>query len=187
MEDIKKKLESRNCKILASHVRNFGGGWYEQYFPLQLGDISSYGPPEQIMIENSVKELKKSQAKYSKFCVGACILGIDSVMYTGFNIEIGNGIHAEEAAIVAMLKGNTPNIMAMAIAKYSDNKENFPMPCGECRQKIYELAAGNAPIMGIKVNSENKIWQIDHTNIEYLLPKALGNNNLALKGSKARE
>jgi cytidine deaminase len=61
---------------------------------------------------------------------------------------------------------------------HSSKKEDYPMPCGACRQKIYEFSIGDTPIIGAKLNFEDKIWQIDQTSIDYILPKAFGKQNL---------
>lgn len=153
---------------------------YESYFIEPLNNLSYFSPLETELIKRAADAKTHAHAPDSHFQVGACILGIDQRFYPGFNIETADyhGLHAEETAIANMFVHYTKNILAIAVAMNATTSESDPMPCGPCRQKINEFSIGNTPIIGIKLNWENNIWQVDFTSIEYLLPKAFGRRNL---------
>jgi cytidine deaminase len=76
---------------------------------------------------------------YSKFPVGAALECSDGAIYTGCNIEnssIGNTICAERVAVAKAVSDGNRGFMRLAI--YSEG-ENYCMPCGSCRQFIYEF------------------------------------------------
>lgn len=93
-----------------------------------------------------------AHAPYSKFRVGAAILGKKGV-YTGANVEnasFGLSLCAERAALAKAVSEGEKNIRAMAIACIdakivNENIEEF-LPCGACRQWMIELAS-NAEII----------------------------------------
>lgn len=182
MLTITERLEYFDCKNFASHVREFGRGWYEKQFPLTPGNLRPFSPLEQLMMYKAVESMPNAETDYSHFNVGACMLVYDGQLFMGQNKETAayHGLHAEEVAWAKLPKGESGLILAVAIAMRCDDKKAPPMPRGECRQKIFEHAAGNIPIVGIKVNQDNKIWEIDLTNIDHLLPYAFGRNNLII-------
>lgn len=179
MLDITKRLEELDCKRLASHVRNIGGGWYEREYPLIPGDLRSLSGFEQNMVKKAIESMPMAQAYYSNFEVGACLLGYDGQLYMGYNKETVSyhGLHAEEIAWAKMPKSENV-VLAVTVAMRSADKEASPMPCGECRQKIFEYSAGNIPIVGVKIDLNNKVWEIALTNMDHLLPHAFGRKNL---------
>ncbi|WP_176082828.1 cytidine deaminase [Martelella sp. HB161492] len=82
----------------------------------------------------------KAYAPYSKFSVGAAILGDDGILYAGANIEnlaFPEGLCAEGVAIGHMIMGGARKIAAIAV--YAPKLALCP-PCGGCRQKIAEFA-----------------------------------------------
>lgn len=88
-----------------------------------------------------------AHAKYSKFRVGAAVK-TEVGTFIGFNIEISSsplGICAEKAAITNALIHGAKNILAIAVCCVdadltSENILNLTMPCGSCRQWIFEFA-----------------------------------------------
>lgn len=89
---------------------------------------------------------ENAYAPYSKFKVGAAIRGVSGAIYTGCNVEnvaYPQGTCAEAGAIAAMVAaGETEFIEAAVIA---DSPHPVP-PCGGCRQKLAEFAAGHTPV-----------------------------------------
>ncbi|WP_299676539.1 cytidine deaminase [uncultured Roseobacter sp.] len=87
-----------------------------------------------------------AHAPYSQFKVGAAIRGASGAVYVGCNVEnvaYPEGTCAEAGAISAMVAaGETELTEAYVIA-------GSPMPvtpCGGCRQKLAEFAAGEVPV-----------------------------------------
>jgi cytidine deaminase len=82
---------------------------------------------------------KHAYAPYSKFQVGAAILGESGRVYQGCNVEnssYGLSMCAERNAAGAAILGGERRIVAIAIAGGSDKP--CP-PCGACRQVLAEL------------------------------------------------
>lgn len=85
---------------------------------------------------------EKAYAPYSKFRVGAAALG-DHEIYLGVNVEnasYGLTLCAERAALSAAISAGEKNIRAIAIACLDASTKTTMMPCGACRQWIFEIA-----------------------------------------------
>ena len=90
---------------------------------------------------------QKAYAPYSRFKVGAAILGEDGKVYPGCNVENAAypvGACAEAGAISAMIAGGARTIRAIVVI--GDGAE-LVTPCGACRQRIREFAASETPIL----------------------------------------
>ncbi|MCQ2566455.1 MAG: cytidine deaminase [Clostridia bacterium] len=82
--------------------------------------------------------LQYAYAPFSKFCVGAALLGNDGKVYTGVNVEnssFGATICAERTAVTKAVSEGCRSFAAIAIA--SSGGEAWP--CGICRQVLYEF------------------------------------------------
>lgn len=104
---------------------------------------------------------KNAYAKYSNFKVGACVLAQSGKTYVGCNVEnasYGLAICAERSAVANAVANGEKSILAVAI--YSPNTDNC-LPCGACRQVIFEFQK-NKPIEVItKTGSGYKIYKIN--------------------------
>ncbi len=92
------------------------------------------------------KAFGKAYAPYSKFCVGAAILGDDGKIYNGCNVENVSypcGTCAEAGAIAAMIAGGSKSISEILIL--ADSRELIK-PCGACLQRIAEFAGNDTLI-----------------------------------------
>jgi cytidine deaminase len=90
---------------------------------------------------------QKAYAPYSRFKVGAAILGDDGTIYPGCNVENAAypvGACAEAGAISAMISGGARAIRTMLVI---GNGAELVTPCGACRQRIREFAAPETPIL----------------------------------------
>jgi cytidine deaminase len=88
----------------------------------------------------------RAYAPYSRFHVGAAVLGESGRIYRGANIEnasYGLSECAERIALAAARVGGEESPVALAVACV-DAPEGSPLegrlPCGACRQWIQELA-----------------------------------------------
>ena len=83
-------------------------------------------------------------APYSRFQVGAAVLGADDVIYVGCNVECADydGTHAEESALCSLVLGGQNRFkIGLALAIEVGTGEPFPVrPCGKCRQKLMEMS-----------------------------------------------
>ena len=85
-------------------------------------------------------------APYSKFRVGAAVLGRSGRIYVGCNVEnstYGATVCAERAAICSMVADGEIRIAAVAI--FTDSSP-AASPCGICRQVLAEFAE-DAPVV----------------------------------------
>jgi cytidine deaminase len=88
----------------------------------------------------------RAYAPYSRFRVGAALLGDDGVVYAGCNVENAAypvGACAEAGAISSMIAGGAKAIRAILV--FGEGEE-LVTPCGGCRQRIREFAAPETPV-----------------------------------------
>jgi cytidine deaminase len=127
------------------------------------------GPSERDdLIEKARAIAQAAYAPYSKFRVGAVVLGEKGV-YAGTNVEnasYGLCLCAERSALSAAVAARDLSIRAIAVACIDANPSsplNHFMPCGACRQWISELA----PDALVLIDGFSKSF-----SIEDLLPDA---------------
>ena len=88
----------------------------------------------------------QAYARYSKFKVGAAIRAPSGRIYAGCNVENAaypQGACAETSAISAMIMGGERQIAEILVI---GDGEGLVTPCGGCRQRIREFAAGATKI-----------------------------------------
>ena len=108
---------------------------------------------------------EKAYAPYSNFRVGTAILG-ERATYTGVNVEnasYGLAICAERSALAAAIAAGEKKIRGIAIACVDASADSSAgLPCGACRQWMFELA----PYAEILILGKNRSFRI-----EELLPR----------------
>ena len=110
-------------------------------------DVSTIGAAdrERLMAEARLAA-ENAYAPYSKFRVGAAVLGGSGAVYRGANVEnasFGLTLCAERAALAAARAAGEGTITALAVACVDAPHDAPPeqrMPCGACRQWMLELA-----------------------------------------------
>lgn len=93
-----------------------------------------------MLAEKAALAREKAYAPYSKFKVGAAVLGEDGNIYTGCNIEnvsYGLTVCAERTAIFKMVSEGCTKFKALAV--YAGEKPQDSVPCGACRQVMCEF------------------------------------------------
>ncbi|MHC6219949.1 cytidine deaminase [Arthrobacter sp. MMS24-S77] len=116
----------------------------------------------------AVAAMGKAYAPYSKFPVGAAALTEDGRIVSGCNVEnasYGLTLCAECALVGDLHMGGGGRLLAFYCV---DAKGNVLMPCGRCRQLLYEFRAPGMQLMttqGIKT-------------MDQVLPDAFGPDNL---------
>jgi cytidine deaminase len=93
------------------------------------------------------KAADAAYAPYSRFRVGAALLGDDGVVYSGCNVEnrsFGLAICAERSAVVQGVSKGRRSFSALAIS--TPDSETPVGPCGACRQVLSEFMAPEAKV-----------------------------------------
>lgn len=89
---------------------------------------------------------ERAHAPYSGFKVGAALFDTEGRVHRGCNVEnvaYPEGTCAEAGAIAAMVAAGGSRIAAIHVV--ADSPAPVP-PCGGCRQKIAEFAAGDVAV-----------------------------------------
>lgn len=109
--------------------------------------------------------MERAYAPYSGFRVGAALLSRDGRVFTGVNVEnasIGLSVCAERNAIARAVVEGASDFEKLAIV--TDPTEEPTMPCGVCRQVIWEFSH-DLPI--IVESGESRV----ETSITELFPR----------------
>lgn len=107
---------------------------------------------------------KHAYAPFSGFEVGAALLTDDGSIYTGVNIEnssYGATICAERTAFVKAVSEGHRKFRALAVTAGTDQEA---LPCGICRQFMYEFSPEMEVITGTDADNLNV------RTLEQLLP-----------------
>ena len=119
------------------------------------------------LLATAKKARTRAYAPYSKYRVGAAVLGASGKIYAGCNVEnssYGLTICAERSAVVNAVSAGERRILAIAIAV-----GKTPAPsCGMCRQVLAEFAGPQLPI-ALVAGRERRLFTLGE-----LLPHAFG-------------
>ena len=114
----------------------------------------------------------RAYAPYSRFQVGAALLGDDGETYPGCNVEnasYGLTICAERNALWAAVARGQRRFVALAVVTDASPPAT---PCGACRQVLRELAP-DLPIVAANMAGERF-----ETTLADLLPHSFGPEDL---------
>ena len=117
---------------------------------------------------HAIEAMKTAYAPYSNFSVGAAALVDDGRIVTGCNVEnasYGVGLCAECGLVSELTRTGGGKLVAFSCV---DGDGNTLMPCGRCRQLLFEHAA---PGMILETVSGKKL-------ITEVLPDAFGPEDL---------
>ena len=116
----------------------------------------------------AVKAMQSSYSPYSHFPVGAAALVDDGRIVSGYNVEnasYGVGLCAECGLVSNLAMTGGGKLVAFYCV---DGAENILMPCGRCRQLLFEFSQEG---MLLQTTSGIK-------TIEQVLPDAFGPRDL---------
>ena len=128
------------------------------------------------LIEQAVAMTERSYAPYSKFHVGAALLGKDGKVYTGCNVEnaaYGPSNCAERTAVFKAVSEGCREFEAIAIAGGLEDEagqaqiKDFCPPCGVCRQVLAEFCEKD-----FKILLANGAGEIKEFTLGQLLPES---------------
>jgi cytidine deaminase len=120
---------------------------------------------------------ERAYAPYSSFQVGAVLRTPDGQLFAGCNVEniaYPEGTCAEAGAIAAMVAAGLREIAAVYVV--ADAPRPVP-PCGGCRQKLAEFAAGDVPVTMATVDGQE--WTL---SVAELLPGAFDATHFPQEG-----
>ncbi len=118
------------------------------------------------LINLAIEASHKAYAPYSGFAVGAALECPDGTVFYGCNVEnaaLGNCICAERTALVKAVSEGKMTFRKMAV--FADTNK-YCMPCGTCRQMLYEFAP-EMEILCAKANGSYVSYKLNE-----LLPNA---------------
>jgi cytidine deaminase len=124
------------------------------------------------LVRHAQEVQKNAYAPYSKFYVGAAVLGENGEIYTGVNVENAaypSTICAERSAIVKAVSAGQRKLLGLAVVT-----RNAGSPCGSCRQVLREFCDDSMPIL--LANEAGEV--VDETNLGELLPHSFGPESL---------
>ena len=127
----------------------------------------------QSLIRDAFEAQKFAYVPYSRFHVGAALLGKNGTVYKGCNIENASYTPtncAERTALFKAVSEGAREFTAIAIA----SRAAAPWPCGACRQVLNEIA----PNIRVLVT-----WQggTESATLPELLPPGYGPQQLTTK------
>ena len=141
------------------------------------GHIEDLEPWERELVESAKLAKEQAVPPFSEYYVGAAVLAVSGKIYQGANYESAvytPTVHAEMMAIdSAIFAGER---IFKALVCYVG--EGPGIPCGLCRQKIYE-ADENMQVIGA-----NEKGEVIVTTVEDLLPLGFSSKELGIDISK---
>ncbi len=142
------------------------------------------GPPDEATVAKMLAEARtaiaKAYAPYSRFPVGAALLGANGRIYAGCNVENASypqGCCAEASAVSAMVADGERRIVAALVV---GDGPALVAPCGGCRQRLNEFAPPATPILLCGPEGLRR-----KVTLGELLPLAFGPRNLAGAGGSS--
>lgn len=118
---------------------------------------------------NASDVMQNAYAPYSRFPVGAAAVTVEGRIVRGCNVEnvsYGLGLCAECVLVGNLCASGGGRLLAIAVC---DSRGEILMPCGRCRQLLYEHGGGHL--------------LVDHASgpvpLSSLLPFAFGPDDLA--------
>jgi cytidine deaminase len=128
-----------------------------------------------------------SYSPYSRFPVGAAVLGANGKVYSGCNVEnasFGLTQCAERAALTAAIADGAAAGSLQALLIYTPGNTAHP-PCGACRQVMRELMAAAGTVASCCDTTELKCWSHAEHLPDPFLPEDLPEAARATKAHKS--
>lgn len=125
------------------------------------------------LTQKAIDVLPKSYSPYSKFPVGAAAICDDGRIITGVNVEnasYGLSLCAECSLVSELFRTGGGQLVAFACV---DGQGNPLMPCGRCRQLLFEHSAE-----GMLLQTVSGIRTINEVLPDAFGPKDLERNEL---------
>jgi cytidine deaminase len=112
----------------------------------------------------------RAYAPYSRYLVGAALLGDDGRVYAGCNVEnasYGLTLCAERGACAGMVAAGCRRVVAAAVVTAGAAPGS---PCGACRQVLCEFGEDDVPLRMIALDARGEVAARVDTTLGALLP-----------------
>lgn len=139
----------------------------------KVGSTPEAGPDLATLRDLALSAMERAYAPYSRFKVGAALVGIDGTVHEACNVEnaaFPAGTCAERAAISAAVAHGVRRFTRIVIAS---SAEDPTPPCGMCRQALIEFSPE------LEVVSITRSGKESHWRLSELLPQAFSPSSLA--------
>lgn len=154
--------------------------------PMRFQDLTL---EDQFLLEEAERAMANAYAPYSSFHVGAAIRTMHKRTYIGANMEnaaYSVAICAERAALTNLSTVSDRAIEAVAVIATGARPTTEPvMPCGMCRQCLFEFA-DLIDRDFIVICSDTAKSKITVTTIRELLPRGFGPSMLGVQTDRYR-
>ena len=130
-------------------------------------------PAFDVLLGLALTAQRRARAPYSKFGVGAAVLGGSGAVFAGCNVEsasYGATICAERSAVVGAVVGGEREIRACVVVTATAEPSS---PCGMCRQLLREFGTELLVFAASSVSDSVYAAQLGD-----LLPLSFGPDNL---------
>ena len=128
---------------------------------------------KKLLFSNAKSVFSNAYAPHSRFNVSVSLLGNNTSIYTGVNVEnsaFPQGMCAEAAAIGKMVTDGCTEIDEILVM--ADTKKPTT-PCGGCRQRLMEFSKANTAVYLCNLEGF-----LEETTIGLLLPGAFDLNSV---------
>ncbi len=148
----------------------------------EFENIGELKDSDRQLILTARESAEMAYAPYSKFRVGAAVKLESGLIIRGANVEnaaFPSGICAERSALANSISNypkDKPVTIAIASMTTEGITDDFPSPCGNCRQVIAEEESRTGSKIRIILSGKNKTVIID--SVSDLLPLQFNKNNL---------
>ncbi|MCU0680986.1 MAG: cytidine deaminase [Polyangiaceae bacterium] len=127
--------------------------------------------PDWAELERAAIEVRaRAYAPYSRYLVGAALLGEDGRVYVGCNVEnasYGLTVCAERSACVGMVAAGCRRVAAVVVITAGAAPGS---PCGMCRQTLSEFGGDEVPLRMLALDAAGAPSRRAETTLGALLP-----------------
>lgn len=139
-------------------------------------------PDPEALLARAAEVRARAYAPYSRFRVGAALLGDDGAVHVGCNVEnasFGGTICAERMALGALIAAGAKRVEAIAVV---GGAREPAAPCGLCRQMLRELVRDGSVVVWMRDTK----GRTRSATMDELLPFAFGPDSLARSKASSR-
>jgi cytidine deaminase len=125
----------------------------------------------EVLLKEAAVAREHAYAPYSRYPVGAAVLGKSGRLYVGCNVEnasYGLTICAERAAIFKAVSEGERELKALAVVT-----SNGGTPCGACRQVFFEFAERGSQVVVADTGGRVRVFTIGELLAEGFGPEQL--------------